>query len=143
MCIEINYEDIREFARLSAEALSELPEEQTLREADTTDPLDKMALHYVRQGSLVIRQFADCFRAGRLDIEEGCALRTLLVQSDLMLGMALAGSSAEGNSCIGQAEAEKQQCLKEGCGKKFCGCVWNSFLAKSNCFVSVNIGGKK
>ena len=141
VCIDIGHEDIREFVRFSEEALPQLVDARTLDDIPEGDPLTEMARFYIRQGSLVIRQFADCFEAGRLDREEACALYTLLMQSERMLGMAIAGVSAEGQSCIGQAESEKQDC-KSACPKKFCGCVWNAFLAKSNCFVKINVGKK-
>lgn len=134
MCIDIDYEDIRDFVRFSEEALPKLVDEKMLETVPTKGPSDEMAKFYIRQGSLVIKHFADCFEAGRMDLEEARALRTLLVQSDRMLGIVL----SESKSCIGEAESDKQKC-KHNCGKKFCGCVWNSFLAKLNCFIKVDV----
>jgi hypothetical protein len=141
MCIEIAYEDIREFSRFSEDVLIKLPNEEVLSAVPVNSTSDEMAKFYIRQGTLVIKLFSDCFEAGGMDLEEACALRTLLVQSDRMLGIILSEYN-EKKSCIGQAESEKKEC-KENCKKKFCGCIWNSFLAKTNCFiggVDVSIG---
>lgn len=137
MCVDIGYEDIREFARLSEEALPKIVDEKTLEALPERCSSDEMAKFYIRQGSFIIKHFADCFESGGMNLEEACALRTLLVQSDRMLGIILS-ESEEGKSCIAQAESDKKEC-KGNCKKKFCGCIWNSFLAKTNCFVKVDV----
>ncbi len=140
MCTTIGTDGLRRFHELSKERLDRLPDEDAIARVDTRDPVNALAVAYIRQGILAIRQFADCFDGGRLSSEEACVLRVSLVQSELMIGALTAGVSAEAGSCVGTCSDEKSEC-QDGCEQTFCGCVWDSFLCKSNCFLKVNVGG--
>lgn len=140
MCKKIEPSDARDFFQFSVEAKPKLPSEETLARVSVDSPAAKMAIFYIRQGSMVIQRFADCFATGQMDEEEVCSLYTLLLQSEEMLGFAVesaTGSIGGGKSCIGTCSDEKKAC-KNGGGKQ---CGWNSFLCKANCFISVKVGG--
>lgn len=138
MCRKIEPSDARDFLRFSLEAIPKLPSEETLARISVDSPAAKMAIFYIRQGSLVIQRFADCYATGQMDEEEVCSLYTLLLQSEEMLGIAVeAAAGASGKSCIGTCSDEKKAC-KNGGGKQ---CGWNSFLCKANCFFSIQLGG--
>jgi hypothetical protein len=143
MCVEIDYEGIRAFAHFSREALPKPPSEERVARIPARGALDELAKTYIRMGCLAIRQFADAFEAGGMDLEEACVLWSRLVESELMLGQIIAEHAAAGQtgqSCIGQCSSEKKKC-KNSCQQKHCGCTWDAFLCKINCFFTLNIGG--
>ena len=138
MCRQIKPSDAREFLQFSVDAVSKLPSEETIARVSVDSPADEMAIFYIRQGTMVIQRFADCFATGQMDEEEVCALYTLLIQSEEMLGVAVqSATGAKGKSCVGTCSDEKKACKKAE--EKQCG--WNSFLCKANCFFSIKAGG--
>ena len=122
--------DISCFAR---DACGRLPnEDEVARQCR-----DERASPLIIEGSRLIRFMAGEF--GQPEADELHVAYIRFIQVEAML--TVVGSDTQ-KSCIGEAQDRKKKC-QEDCKKskeKFCGCFWNSFLEKTNCFVSVNVG---
>lgn len=128
-------QDVVDVACFSRYAVAKLPSEEELCKRCG----DQQTLSLLIEGSRVLRVLALSEDAIQLDAEEVQVQMLRFVQIESILGVV--SSKLEGRSCIGQAQAEKVKC-KDDCkksGKKFCGCFWNSFLAKIDCLVDVEI----
>ena len=153
MCKEINSEVIKDVstnssiyepftlaelvdvAVYSRNACKQLPSESEIHKNCS----DKEVGQLIIQGARAIRFMAG--EAGQPEPEEAQAMYVRFVQLNAELDIATMQSSADTKSCIGTAQSEKKDCQKNcsGTDKKFCGCFWNSFLAKSNCFLKVGV----
>lgn len=119
--------DVVDIACLSRATCEKLPSEAEIERGCTAEQARPLLI----EGSRLLRFMAG--EAGQPEPEEVQAALVRFVQVDAMLTIV---GQATAQSCVGQAQSEKKECQKN-CQKRFCGCFWNSFLAKSNCFVQI------
>jgi hypothetical protein len=127
----LNVADLVDLAQYSRDTLERLPcEDEILKKCGTSSS----AAALIVEGRRLLKVLAG--DAGQPDADDAQAVLVRFVQIDATL--AVIGNQVQA-SCIGEAQGEKKQCQEDcrGSKKKFCGCLWNSFLAKTNCFISI------
>ena len=130
---EISRKDLEEMKLISRRVLPQLPTEEQIANLKIKNPSDRQLQVYIRQGRMAIEKLAS--DAEQLTSEDAMNLYLQLQQAEQKI-LINGNNNSVARSCIGTAENEKKDC-KEDCKaskKRFCGCLWNSFLAKVNCF---------
>ena len=133
--VPLTMADVVDIGCFSREACAQLPSEDEIDKRCRS----KQARPLIVEGARVLRFMAG--EAGQPDQDELQAALVRFVQIDALLSIVGTQAGQDGKSCIGQAQSEKKECQSDckKSDKKFCGCFWNSFLAKSNCFLDVGV----